>query len=77
MSPAGVNDKQLRHFIASMPFAIKAYKYYLGTYTDLPDEQIEMQVAKYKKGMERYVSFVSSYNKAQSKERKNKTLSSV
>ncbi len=77
MSPAGVNDKQLRHFIASMPFAIKAYKYYLQFYTDLNDEQIEKQVKNYEKGIKRYVSFVSSYNKAQSKERKNKTPSSV
>ncbi len=69
MSNTVGNDKQLRHFIASIPFAIKAYKYYLQMSTELNDEMIDMEVAKYKKGIERYVSFVSSYYKTQSKER--------
>ncbi len=68
MSPNQVNDKQFRHFIACIPFVMTFYKYYLQMYKHLEDEAIDTELQIFNKGINRYVSFVSSFYKAQSEE---------
>ncbi len=63
-----INDEQLKHFIASKEFAIKAFEYYLQYYCDSYDYDDEMEVHNYKRAIEHYVTFVSSYYQTQSKE---------
>ncbi len=71
MSEDKSTDKQLRHFIACIPFVIRFYKYYLQIFKRLEDKEIEAELQTFNTGIKRYVSFVSSYYKAQSKERTN------